>query len=197
MKYQVVSTPNGLMLHVAGPIEGRRHDWALYVHSDVKVNLLVVLEVENVKYRIYGDSIYNQRWYMEVLFQGALLSVAQAAFNAAMSRVRITVYWIFKEVKMCFTTVDYKSKMKVNESSMGLLYLPSMLLCNFRNCIYPNKVAQYFDCRSPTHEQYTYHKQIAAPVMRPLFERPTTVFISISNFSKSRLFAGSRSSRLP
>lgn len=37
-----------------------------------------------------------------------------------MSEVRITVEWAFKEVKMYFFTVNYKRKLKVNESSIDL-----------------------------------------------------------------------------
>lgn len=55
----------------------------------------------------------------------------QKAFSRAMSRARITEEWVFKEVKVYFAMVDYKRKLKVNESPIGLLYLSSKLLCNF------------------------------------------------------------------
>ena len=75
-------------------------------------------------------------WFMETTFQDSNLSAQQVAFNKAMCSARITVEWIFKEVKPYFTTMDYKRKMKVLESPVGSLYLAVMLLSNVRNRIY-------------------------------------------------------------
>lgn len=158
LKYQAINAPDGLMLHVAGPIEGRRHDWTLYIRTDLERTLPKLLDIDGVRYCIYGDSGYSRRWYLEVPFQGATLTAAQRAFNSAMSEGRITVEWMFKETKMYFTTVDFKRKMKLFESPIGLLYLSSMLMSNFRNCIYPNQVAQYFGCEPPNLEEYVAHK---------------------------------------
>jgi len=58
------------------------------------------------------------------------------------SRVRVTVEWMFKEVKLHWTTVDYKRKMQIGESGVGALYVAAMLLANLRNCVYPNTVSQ-------------------------------------------------------
>ena len=154
LKYQAVNTPDGLMLHAAGPMEGRRHDWALDVDSGIETVLPGVLEVAGTRYCLYGDSGYSRRWYLEVPFQGSQLTGAQSAFNGAMSGVRITVEWIFKEVKMHFTIVDFKRKMKLLEGPVGLLFLCCMFLSNCRNCIYPNQIAQYFDCAPLSLEQY-------------------------------------------
>lgn len=126
------------MLHVAGAIEESRHDWILYVRSGLEENFPDVLEIGGVRFRIYGDSCYNQKWCLEVPMQGANWISAQMAFNKATSQVRITVQRIFKQGKMYLAKIDYKWKMKVVEAPIGLLYLSSMLLCNFQICIYPN-----------------------------------------------------------
>lgn len=107
---------------------------------------------------MYGDRGNSQRWYLEVPFQGTNHILAQKAFHKATSEVWITVEWIFKEIKMYFTTVDFKRKMKIMESPVGLLYLASMMLCNFRNCIYSNQVSQYFDGQQSALKQYVNHK---------------------------------------
>lgn len=158
LKYQAVNTPDGLIQHVYGPLEGRRHDWTLYIRSELDEVLPMVLEVDGVRYCIYGDSGYNARWYMEVPFQGATLSAAQKAFNKAMSSVRISVEWLFKEIKMHFVTVDFKRKMKVLESPIGMLYMASMVFANFRNCLCPNQISKYFGVAPPNLEKYANHK---------------------------------------
>ena len=143
-----------MITHVYGPVEGRRHDWTLYTRSLLEEKLPPLLDVEGERYCLYGDSGYSRRWFLEVPYQGSNLTSAQRAFNRAMSAVRITVEWIFKEVKLYFTTMDYKRKLKVKESPVGMLYMSAMLLCNMRNCIYPNQIARYFDCTPPSLEQF-------------------------------------------
>ena len=87
------------------------------------------------------------------------LSAAQGALNKTMSTARITVEWMFKEVKMYFSTLDYKRKMKVLESLVGSLYMAGMLLCNMRNCIHPNQISRFFHCEPPTIEEYLARKE--------------------------------------
>ena len=94
---------------------------------------------------------------MEVPFQGASLNAAQKAFNKPMSAVRTTVEWVFKELKMHFATVDFKRKMKVFESPVGMLYTGAMILSNVRNCFYPNKISQYFGVAPPSLKEYVKH----------------------------------------
>ena len=71
-----------------------------------------------------------------------------------MFSVRICVEWIFKEVKMQFTVVDFKFEIKLIESPIGLMFLCCMFLSSCRNYIYPNQISQYFNCRPPTLENY-------------------------------------------
>lgn len=117
-----------------------------------------VLEVEGVRYCIYGDSSYNPGWFMEVPFQGASFTPPRRAFNKSMSVVRITVEWIFKEIKMQFATMDIKRKMKIREAPVGLLYLSSMLLSHFRNCLYPNQISRFINCAPASLKEYVTHK---------------------------------------
>ena len=100
LKYQAITSPDGLVLHAAGPIEGRRHVWTLYCRSGVNQSLPGVAFVGGKQYCIYGDSGYNQRPFPEVPYQGSNLSAPQRAFNGAMSKGRVTVEWYFKEVRL-------------------------------------------------------------------------------------------------
>ena len=154
LKYQVISAPDGLILHCFGPMEGRRHDWTLYVESGVEEELQSALNFGGKKYCIYGDSGYNNRWYLCIPFQGSNLNSSQLAFNKAMSRLRIPVEWLFKEVKQYFPLMDFARKLKVNQAPVGSLYLLSVLLTNFRACVYRNSLSIYFNCAPPSLEEY-------------------------------------------
>ena len=45
LKFQAVNSPDGMILHAYGPIEGRRHDWTLYVISGLDEQLPALLNV--------------------------------------------------------------------------------------------------------------------------------------------------------
>eukprot|EP00171_Calliarthron_tuberculosum_P004888 IDg4888t1 len=106
----------------------------------------------------YTDSGYNARAFLEVPFQGASLSNPQTAFNTSMSGARVTVEWMYMEVKLYWTSVDFKRKMRVFQSPWRLIYRGALLLTNFRNCEYPNTVSQYFKCKPPSLEEYLTHR---------------------------------------
>ena len=145
LKYQAITSPDGLVLLAAGPIEGRMHDWTLYCRSRVDDSLPGVMYVGGKQYCIYGDSGYNQRPFLEVPYHGSSLSAAHSAFNGAMSRGRVTVEWYFKEVKLYWSTMDYKSKMQTGGVACGsFIYrrnvadeLPKLPLPEFHLSILP------------------------------------------------------------
>jgi DDE superfamily endonuclease len=63
LKWQVVTTPDGMHFHVCGPFEGRRHDMHLYAESgldDVQSDSLLI---GGIQYHLYGDSGYALRPY--------------------------------------------------------------------------------------------------------------------------------------
>lgn len=99
LKFQAVTTPDGLILHAYGPVEGRRHDWTLYTRSEIDSQLEAFLRVGEDQFCIYGDSGYNERLHLQIPFQGSQMSPEESSFNKAMSSGRISVEWLFKEIK--------------------------------------------------------------------------------------------------
>ena len=73
------------------------------------------------QYCIYGDSGYTFIVYLEVPFQWPSLSADISEVNKVMSTVRVCVEWFFMEVKLHWTVVDFKRKLRINESPVGLL----------------------------------------------------------------------------
>jgi DDE superfamily endonuclease len=148
-------SPDGLILHAAGPLEGRRLDWTLYMRSRLAEELEGGLHIEETQYCIYGDSGHNRRAWMEIYFTGTVLTAEQQARNVAMPSCRVTVEWLFKDIKLHWSTVDFKRKMLAGQSPVGAMYLAAMLVRNFRNYCYPGTTSRCFNCRSPSLESYT------------------------------------------
>lgn len=114
------------------------------------------LFIDGKQYFIYGDSSYNVMEFITVPFRGANLN-AQNAFNRAMSKVIVTAGWLFKKLKLYWSTVDYKRKILLSQSPMGALYIATLLLTNMQNFVYSNTVPQYFSCLPPSLEGYVLH----------------------------------------
>jgi nuclease HARBI1 len=58
IKFQAVAGPDGMVLNRFGPVEGRRHDMYLFMHSGIEDDLQRALVVGGRQYYIYGDSAY-------------------------------------------------------------------------------------------------------------------------------------------
>lgn len=69
------------------------------MRSGSEESLPYLLLIKGAQYVIYGDPGYSARDFIEVPSHGSNLNTAQKAFNTAMSHVRVTVEWVFKEIK--------------------------------------------------------------------------------------------------
>jgi nuclease HARBI1 len=101
LKWQVVTTPDGMLFHVFGPFEGR--DMQVYAESGLDDVLGDSLLIGGIQYHLYGDSGYALRPYLMTPFEGAALTTDEALFNKRMSKVRVSVEWAFKDIKKYFS----------------------------------------------------------------------------------------------
>ncbi|XP_015757949.1 PREDICTED: uncharacterized protein LOC107337333 [Acropora digitifera] len=94
VKFQSVITPNGLICHLFGPLEGRRHD-AFMLHGSGLLQELArkMNKAKGYPYVIYGDPAYPVRRHILAPFRGAQLTPVKQNFNAAMSTVHTSVEW--------------------------------------------------------------------------------------------------------
>jgi len=157
IKFQSIVTPDGLFFHLAGPMEGRRHDVTLYRDAGTDAMLEAGLLVQGVRYCVFGDKAYLLRPWVQVpvpSVAGVALGDEEEGFNVDMASVRVAVEWGYKEVKQVFPALDYKRKMKINECPVGLLNKVAVLLWNVRCCTYAGQTSEFFDCPAPSAERY-------------------------------------------
>ena len=88
LKFQTVSTPDGLPFHLFGPLEGRRHDMTLHRRSGIDDMLSTRLSIDFVQCCIFGDPAYVHRAWVQVRYKCINITPAQAQFNLIMSSVR-------------------------------------------------------------------------------------------------------------
>ncbi|KAF0684386.1 Aste57867_23621 [Aphanomyces stellatus] len=154
LNWQGITTPDGVIVSMFGPVEGRRHDSTMLSMSRV----LDVMQADPVlcKFCLYGDPAYGCRQCLCCPFPCAAPGSPEAAFNSAMSSVREAVEWSFHLVKDLWAYLGYHKKMQVRKSPIGLFWLVATLLTNCHTCLKPhgNQISMYFDMAPPSLEQY-------------------------------------------
>lgn len=107
LKYQSIVTPDGLISHLYGPIEGRRHDSGILRESSLfEVLRRMPCPPGGGQYRVYGDPAYPLRPQLITPYQQEPLSAQQKRFNSEMSSGRIIVEWGFAKVLQYFGFVE-------------------------------------------------------------------------------------------
>jgi DDE superfamily endonuclease len=126
LKYQLNSAHDCLALHYAGPVEGRRHDMAIFSESGIEEDLAASLHIDGILYCICRDSAYVLREYLMVGFDWTGITPEQAAFIKAMSRSRATVEWIFKYIKQYWNHAAYPRKLSLCRTPVGVCMEPAL-----------------------------------------------------------------------
>ena len=164
MKFQALMLPNGIIGHLYGPFEGRRHDSILLTECGLLERLAEFaypenpsedLPIEEQTYQLYGDPAYGVGPHIISPFSGAgQRTPEQMEWNASMSALHIEVEHGFAVVVNTWPFLNVGWKMRLYSSPVGRYYRVGVLLTNRLNCLHPGQVSTYFDCRPPTLREY-------------------------------------------
>ena len=123
---------------------GFLHDLNMYAFSPMGVPLC-----------IYGDPAYPLRIHLQAPFRNTTrLTQQMKLFTKSMSKVRMSVEWIFGDVINDFKFLDFKKNLKIGLSAVGEMYIVGAILRNCLTCLYGNLTAEYFDVQPPVLEDY-------------------------------------------
>eukprot|EP00171_Calliarthron_tuberculosum_P004173 IDg4173t1 len=135
LTYQSISTPDGLIFHLFGPVE--------------------VLLIDQEQYYIYGDQAYVVRPWLQTAYRRSSATTAELTHNKAMNNARVAVEWSYGELKNAFASQDFSRKLQVAKLPVAALYIVCALLRNFKTCLGHRTIAEtHFDCSPPTLEEY-------------------------------------------
>ena len=113
LKYHAIVTPDGLISHLFGPVDGRRNDAFLWKESNLPAILLhYAHSPDGTPLQVYRDPAYSISSFLLSPYQGAQITQDQQLWNQAMSRLRIIVEWAFKEMVTMFGFLDYVKNQK-------------------------------------------------------------------------------------
>ena len=159
IKFQSVVSPNGLIVHLFGPLPGRRHDAYLLNQSGILDHFEATASfyaADGTALYLYGDAAYPLRPHLQKPFLGANLTPQQTEFNRSMSSARMAVEWEFGKVVELWAFVDFEKNLKLLKSPVGNIYFVAVLLTNCHTCIYGNQTSRHFGLTPPTVAEYLY-----------------------------------------
>jgi hypothetical protein len=156
LKYQALTTPDGMFLQLAGPWPGARHDQHM-VKSSGLVNYIADLprRHDGAMFVVYGDQGYASGPGIETPYFDDAVNAAHAAYNDAMSSSRICVEWAFGGILQSWAHNAFTpTQQLISNRKIGQVYQVAGLLTNFMNCLRPNLTSQYFRVSPPVLEVY-------------------------------------------
>ena len=109
-------------MHLHGPMEGRRHDWTLFLQSEIDEYMEMLLCVDGLQYAMYGDAGYRTRLFLDTPFSGSNLSDIEKAFNKAMARSMSDSRVVFQRSEALLELCRLQAKNE-NERACGWNYL--------------------------------------------------------------------------
>jgi hypothetical protein len=145
LKYQAIVCPDGIIAHLYGPVEGVKHDIAIYRESGIEDKLeMHAYAPDMIPLQIYGDPAYGLNEHLISHYRGIDLTEEQKAFNKAMASIHIVVEWCFKEVLQRLMFLDLVRTQQTLLSPVGLQYPVTVLLHNAHVCLHRPQISQYF-----------------------------------------------------
>lgn len=119
LKFYSLVTPDGIHIHVYGPIEGCRHDATLFKQSGLATILDKYFYAPDGKaFFIYGDPAYGIGPYLLSPFKGPAVTEEQALWNSKMSKVREAVEWDFRDLYTHFAFLSFTKKQESATAAM-------------------------------------------------------------------------------
>ena len=112
--------------------EGKMHDAAMLAESGFLRDLnMYAFSPMGVPLCIHGDPAYPLRIHLQAPFRNtARLTQQMELFNKSMSKVRMSVEWIFGDVINDFKFLDFKKNLKIGLSAVGEMYFLGAILRN-------------------------------------------------------------------
>jgi hypothetical protein len=157
LKYQAITTPDGMIKHLAGPYPGTRHDQFMLHDSEILewIGSFPLQPDTQCPYQIYADAGYSSVPGIIVPYHDPELNATHAGFNMAMSSVRISVEWAFGAILQNWASLRYvPHEQLLSNRKIGQIYFCAALLTNFMNCVRPNTTSKYFSVQPPSLETY-------------------------------------------
>ena len=158
MKFQAITTPDGLVSSLVGPFEGSINDCEMYTTSRIPVRLKRMIEKPGRRpIHLYGDAVYADFDGCTAPFTHSrdhrYLGVDTREFDRLLSSIRISAEHSFGDT----TNGGYNAhgmQLRVGKQPVGCFFITAVLLANCWNCMNRNQTSRKYDMEPPELEAY-------------------------------------------
>jgi len=156
LKYQAITTPDGIIVHLYGPIEARRHDITMFRLSAIAQTIQRhAKDTTGEQLFIYGDPAYGLSPCTLCPYKHKRLEPLEREFNKQMSQSRVSVEYGFQRVVTYFPFIDYFKNQKIFLQPLGPQYIVCVLLSNLLGIMQQRtETSLKFDVAMPSLEEY-------------------------------------------
>ena len=154
-KAHALISPNGMLVHYFGPVDGRHHDSYL-LHESGLYNQLPGLTIGGTNYQIYGDSAYpiHRNLVAPIPRVNAPPGSVAAELNQRMSVARTTTSeWWYGVITNTWQTLDFPRWQRMWLTAPALQYSVAVILTNCRTCLREGNRITFFFKSEPTDLQ--------------------------------------------
>lgn len=155
-----MTTLDGSLLSLYGPVEGRWHDLRLMRQIGWEVSHRGPLINYSENFNLYADSSFMKRSYLIVSCNAATLYNAETQFNSDMSAVIVTLEWSYRDVKQSSSATGVICSLKHQKFFVGRMFNANNLLLKIAMCLFKGGyVEACFDCKTFIHTEYLAYKK--------------------------------------
>jgi hypothetical protein len=157
LKFQICSTPDGIIQHLDGPWPGRRHDHHMVNSAPLATGTPALVSwilshpctAHGTAHVIYADQGYYKQAGIEVPWPDGAFNIDHQVFNDMMKTSRIAVEWEFGHILEHWASLHFKPSQKLLSGGLGQQYFVAAFLTNVYNCLHPSKTSLYFGVSPP------------------------------------------------
>ncbi len=103
---------------------------------------------------LYGDPAYPLIVHLQAPFPKDNITEEMTYYNKSMSKVRVSVEWLFGDIVNFFKFLNFKKNLKMRLGQVGKMYIVGALLQNSLTCMYKNNTSMFFYLDPPTLNEY-------------------------------------------
>ena len=137
-----------------GPVSCRRHDSYLLRRSNLHLKLTNILSDFPIDYLCYGDAAYPLLRYITRGVKRRYANPQDIINGEKMSKVRECVEWGFGKIINLWAFLDFSKNLQIFSSPIATMYTVMAFLTNCHTCYYGGQTSTFFDCLSPSIEEY-------------------------------------------
>ena len=157
--FQGISFPDGMVV-LSGPEPGHFTDPMVWRDCTVRHDLEAIMQARTAaelrRLKLYADKLYSTNDLITAAYsiKNGPVQPWMEVRNSIMTRIRISVEWVFCNVVEKFRFLQYWRAQMIQQSPVSKYYHVALLLSNCQTCLNGSLHSVYFNIEPPSLAEY-------------------------------------------